>query len=100
MFQRVVRCVSPRSTRFGTNSWRRRPLFRYSAGPAMLKLFHLIRPFRAYVAIVLVLALAQSLGFLLLPRLMSDIVDQGIVRNDQRAILQTGGLMLLMSVVA
>jgi ATP-binding cassette subfamily B protein len=65
----------------------------------MLKLFRLIKPYRAYVAIVLVLALAQSIGFLLLPRLMSDIVDKGIVRGDQRAILQTGGLMLLMSSV-
>src|SRR3954447_8988870 len=66
----------------------------------MLKLFRLIKPYRGYVAIVLVLAFAQSIGFLLLPRLMSDIVDKGIVRGDQRAILQTGGLMLLMSVVA
>jgi ATP-binding cassette subfamily B protein len=49
---------------------------------------------------VLVLALAQSIGFLLLPRLMSDIVDKGIVRGDQGAILRTGGLMLLMSVLA
>ena len=65
----------------------------------MLKLFRLIKPYRTYVAIVLVLALAQSIGFLLLPRLMSDIVDKGIVRGDQRAILQTGGLMLLMSSV-
>src|SRR5438552_3464850 len=65
----------------------------------MLKLFRLIKPYRGYVAIVLVLAMAQSLGFLLLPRLMSDIVDQGIVKGSQRAILQTGGLMLLMSVV-
>src|SRR5215471_5354197 len=66
----------------------------------MLKLFRLIKPYRGYVAIVLVLALAQSIGFLLLPRLMSDIVDKGIVRGDQRAILETGGLMLLVSVVA
>jgi ATP-binding cassette, subfamily B, multidrug efflux pump len=66
----------------------------------MLKLFRLIKPYRGYVAIVLVLALAQSIGFLLLPRLMSDIVDKGIVRGDQGAILRTGGLMLLMSVVA
>src|SRR5215467_2985637 len=66
----------------------------------MLKLFRLIRPYRGSVAIVLVLALAQSIGFLLLPRLMSDIVDKGIVKGDQRAILETGGLMLLMSVVA
>ena len=50
----------------------------------MLKLFRLIRPYRGYVAIVLVLALAQSIGFLLLPRLMSDIVDKGIVKGDQR----------------
>ena len=66
----------------------------------MLKLFRLIRPYRGYVAIVLVLALAQSIGFLLLPRLMSDIVDKGIVKGDQRAILRIGGLMLLMSIVA
>ena len=66
----------------------------------MLKLFRLLSPYRGYVAIVLVLALAQSIGTLLLPRLMSDIVDKGIVKGDQRAILQTGGLMLLMSMVA
>jgi ATP-binding cassette subfamily B protein len=66
----------------------------------MLTLFRLIRPYRGSVAIVLVLALAQSIGFLLLPRLMSDIVDTGIVRGDQRAIVRTGGLMLLVSVVA
>src|SRR3954469_2674974 len=65
----------------------------------MLKLFRLLRPFRAYVTIILVLAFAQSIGFLLLPRLMSDIVDKGIVKGDQRAILLTGGLMLLMSSV-
>ena len=65
----------------------------------MLKLFRLIRPYRGYVAIVLVLALAQSIGFLLLPRLMSDILDKGIVKGDQRAILETGGLMLLTSIV-
>src|SRR5262249_49308048 len=66
----------------------------------MLKLFRLIKPYRGYVAVVLVLALAQSIGFLLVPRLMSDIVDKGIVKGDQRAILETGGLMLLMSIVA
>jgi ATP-binding cassette, subfamily B, multidrug efflux pump len=66
----------------------------------MLKLFRLLKPYQNSVAIVLVLALAQSIGSLLLPRLMSDIVDKGIVRGDQRAILETGGLMLLMSIVA
>ena len=52
----------------------------------MLKLFRLLAPYRRSVIIVLVLALAQSIGFLLLPRLMSDIVDKGIVRGDQSAI--------------
>jgi ATP-binding cassette subfamily B protein len=66
----------------------------------MLKLLRLIRPYRGYVAIVLVLALAQSISSLFLPRLMSDIVDKGIVTGNQRAILEIGGLMLLMSVVA
>ena len=66
----------------------------------MLKLFRLIKPYRGYVALVLVLALAQSIGFLLLPRLMSDIVDKGIVKGDQRAILEIGGLMLLVSIAA
>jgi len=66
----------------------------------MLKLFRLLEPYRGYVAIVLVLALAQSIGVLLLPRLMSDIVDKGIVKGDQRAILEIGGLMLLMSIAA
>jgi ATP-binding cassette subfamily B multidrug efflux pump len=65
----------------------------------MLKLFRLLEPFRGFVAIVLVLALAQSISVLLLPRLMSDIVDQGIVKGDQSAILRVGGLMLLMSIV-
>ena len=66
----------------------------------MLKLFRLIKPYKGYVAIVLVLALAQSIGTLLLPRLMSDIVDKGIVKGDQRAILEIGGVMLLISIVA
>src|SRR5262245_55876062 len=66
----------------------------------MLKLFRLLKPFRGYVAIVLVLAFAQSIAFLLLPRLRSDIVDKGMVRRTERAILETGGLMLLTSIVA
>ncbi len=64
----------------------------------MLKLFALIKPFRASVAIVAALALAQSLANLYLPRLMADIVDHGIVPGDTRKILQIGGLMLLVAI--
>ena len=66
----------------------------------MLKLAHFLTPHRRQLALVLVLALAQSLASLLLPRLTSDIVDQGIVRGDQFHILEIGGLMLLISLVA
>ena len=65
----------------------------------MLKLLALIKPFRASVAVVLVLALAQSVASLYLPRLMVDIVDQGIVRGDTRKILNIGGLMLLVAII-
>ena len=66
----------------------------------MLKLFRLLHPYRGYIAAALVLALAQSMGFLLPPRLMSDIVDKGIVRGNQRTIIEIGGLMLLVSIIA
>jgi ATP-binding cassette subfamily B protein len=66
----------------------------------MLKLFRFLAPDRGRLVLVLVLALGQSVGSLLLPRLMADIVDHGIVRGDRGAIYRTGGLMLLMSIVA
>ena len=66
----------------------------------MLKLFRFLRPYRGLVGLVLVFAFAQSLGNLLLPRLMSDIVDKGIAKGDQREILSVGGLMLIVSIVA
>src|SRR4029079_2937500 len=66
----------------------------------MLSLTRFLTPHRRAIVLVLALALAQSLGNLWLPRLTSDIVDRGIVRGDTRAILEVGGLMLLMSMVA
>jgi ATP-binding cassette, subfamily B, multidrug efflux pump len=66
----------------------------------MLKLSRFLAPHRRLLVLVLALALAQSLANLLLPRLTSEIVDQGIVKGDQRAILEVGALMLLMSMVA
>ena len=65
----------------------------------MLELFRFLEPFRGSVAIVSVLALAQSLANLYLPRLMADIVDFGIVPGDTRKILEVGGLMLLVAIV-
>jgi len=64
----------------------------------MLMVLRFLRPFRAPIAGVLGLALAQSLANLYLPRLMADIVDHGIVVGDTRRILEIGGLMLVVAV--
>ncbi len=66
----------------------------------MLKLFPFLNPYRGSVALVLTLALSQSLAGLYLPRLMADIVDHGIVPGDTGQILVYGGLMLLMALVS
>lgn len=66
----------------------------------MLRLLSFLKPYRALVAFVFALTLAQSLAGLYLPRLMADIVDHGIVPGDTRQILYYGGLMLLMAVIA
>ena len=65
----------------------------------MLKLFRLVRPFRALLTVVLALAFAQSLANLYLPRLMADIVDHGIVPGDIPRILEIGAIMLLVAVL-
>ena len=66
----------------------------------MLKLLRYVTPYRRSIAIVLVLALVQSIANLYLPRLMADIVDEGIAKGDTRAILAIGGWMLLIAVAA
>jgi ATP-binding cassette, subfamily B, multidrug efflux pump len=65
----------------------------------MLRLMAFLRPYRGPVALVLALALAQSLASLYLPRLMADIVDHGIVPGDTRQIAIYGALMLLMALI-
>jgi ATP-binding cassette, subfamily B, multidrug efflux pump len=64
----------------------------------MLKLFRLLTAYRGSVALILLLALAQSLANLSLPRLMADIVDDGIVKGDIRTILITGSAMLAIAI--
>jgi ATP-binding cassette subfamily B protein len=66
----------------------------------MLKLSVFLKPYRGPVALVLTLALAQSLASLYLPRLMADIVDHGIVPDNRRQIVIYGALMLLMALVS
>ena len=63
----------------------------------MIKLLRFMKPYRWTVALVLVLAFAQAMANLFLPKLMADIVDTGIVKGDTGYIWRTGGLMLLIT---
>lgn len=67
----------------------------------MLKLFRMLSPYKALVALVMVLILLQSLSELYLPTLMADIVDEGIVKRggDTGYILRIGGFMLAVALV-
>ena len=63
----------------------------------MLKLFRYLKPFRAMIVGVLVLVFFQTLADLSLPTLMSNIIDNGVMKGDTSYIIKTGGLMLLIA---
>ena len=63
----------------------------------MKKLLSYLRPYRASVAFALVLVFVQSISELLLPALMAEIVDRGVVRGDTGLILRSGVLMLFVA---
>ena len=63
----------------------------------MIRILRFLKPYRGFIAIVLVLAFLQSLANLYLPTLMADIIDTGVVKNDVNYILRVGGLMLLIT---
>ena len=61
-------------------------------------LYRFLKPFRLFVVLVLALAFLQSIANLYLPNLMADIINNGVVKNDQGYIVRTGGLMLLITI--
>jgi len=64
----------------------------------MIKLLRFMKPFRMALILVLVLAFVQSMANLYLPKMMADIVDNGIVKGDTGYIWSTGALMLLVTI--
>jgi ATP-binding cassette, subfamily B, multidrug efflux pump len=58
-----------------------------------------LRPYAGQLVIVLALLLVGALGNLYLPDLNADIIDRGVVLGDTDHILQTGGLMLVVTAV-
>jgi ATP-binding cassette subfamily B multidrug efflux pump len=66
----------------------------------MIKLFKFLKPYRWTIGLVLLLIFLQSLSELYLPTLMADIVNNGIVTEDNGYIWRIGGYMLLVSVAS
>ena len=64
----------------------------------MIKLSRFLKPYRATLIVVIVLAFVQALSNLYLPNLIADIVDYGIVKGDVGYIWRTGGIMLLVAI--
>src|SRR5260370_17103685 len=64
----------------------------------MIKLLRFMKPYRMALILVVLLAFVQSMANLYLPRMMADIVDNGIVKGDTGYIWSTGALMLLVTI--
>ncbi len=63
----------------------------------MFRLFRLLQPYKWVVAGILVLLFFQSMAELYLPTLMSDIVNNGMLKGDSGYIWKYGGYMLLVT---
>ncbi|MDI2127174.1 ABC transporter ATP-binding protein [Yinghuangia seranimata] len=58
-----------------------------------------LRPYRRDIVLLVILQLIQTSATLYLPTLNADIIDKGVVREDNGYILRTGGVMLGVSVL-
>ncbi len=58
-----------------------------------------LRPYRAWLTIVVIMQFLQTLALLYLPTLNAEIIDNGVIKGDTRYILGIGGVMLAISVV-
>ena len=66
----------------------------------MIRLFKYLKPYRNQVIGVLILIFLNAMGELLLPNLMSNIVNNGIIKGDTSHILRIGGYMLMVAGLA
>jgi ATP-binding cassette subfamily B protein len=58
-----------------------------------------LRPHWRVLVLIGVLLLVQAIGGLILPSLMADIINNGVVTGDTAYILRVGGVMLVLSVL-
>ena len=59
-----------------------------------------LKPYSLQVALVIILTLAGIMLELLLPTLMANVVDVGIVNEDMPYIIRTGGWMIVCALAA
>lgn len=64
------------------------------------KLWPQARPYAPWILAGVLCSAAEAVFELLIPLVMSDIVDIGIANGDQTYILQKGGLMVVMALVS
>ena len=62
----------------------------------MLKLTRFLKPYKLSVFLVMVLVFLQSLSELMLPTIMSDIVDKGVINGDTKYIVTHDSRIILM----
>jgi ABC-type multidrug transport system, ATPase and permease components len=65
-----------------------------------MKIKDFIKPYRWTIVLIVVLTLGQVIGELLLPNLMAKIVDEGIAKGDTSFIIDSGVIMLIISLFA
>lgn len=58
-----------------------------------------LRPYRRWLAVIVVLQFTATAAMLYLPSLNADIIDRGVARGDQGYVLRIGALMLAISLV-
>ncbi len=58
-----------------------------------------LRPYRPWLAIIVVLQFVSVLAMLYLPSLNADIIDNGVIQGDTGYIVRTGALMLTVSLL-
>ena len=66
----------------------------------MTKLFTYLKKHLPYILLSILLIFIQVMANLNLPRLMSEIINKGIMANDVDFIWRTGGIMLLITLIA
>ncbi|MGM0902322.1 MAG: ABC transporter ATP-binding protein [Bacillota bacterium] len=66
----------------------------------MMKVLSLLKPYRFPMIIAILLMLVELGVELWQPLLMAQIIDDGIVQNDLQTVLEIGGLMLGLSLLA